>query len=258
MANELNFESLLHQLGENVSTIIKGGYKFSELTMNEQRRILNMGFNPIEIPARISNLYTDFIKGAVELEDDIVDVSTVITIDVKPFVVSQLRQITLGNKYVENGVTYIMREILDSDLVSKIKPTIIEFNNFILRLCVPDLDKEQNVNNQLLLELKQYKKKLNDEDYAKVADLYHLYEIIKFITEIEFQGNTFDFESCPVNKKIKIINSLPQKAIAQINDYIDTVKESEIIASQATNEQTGESIEVDMTSMFFTKTAKEI
>jgi hypothetical protein len=120
------------------------------------------------------------------------------------------------------------------------------------------LAKEQNVNNQLLLELNQYKKKLNDEDYAKVADLYHLYEIIKFITEIEFQGNTFDFESCPVNKKIKIINSLPQKAIAQINDYIDSVKESEIIASQATNEQTGESIEVDMTSMFFTKTAKEI
>jgi hypothetical protein len=149
-----------------------------------------------------------------------------------------------------------MKEILDDDLKSKIEPTIIEFNNFILRLSVPDLIKEQTVNNQLLLELSSYKKKLTDDDYGKVADLYHLYEIIKFITEIEFQGKIFDFEQTPTNKKIKIINTLPQKVIAKINDYIESVKELEYNASKAINEETGNTIEVDMTGMFFTKTAK--
>ena len=61
MSKELNFESLLSELSGNITTVEKGDYVFSELTMKEQRRILNMGFSPIEIPVRISNVYNDFI-----------------------------------------------------------------------------------------------------------------------------------------------------------------------------------------------------
>ena len=35
MAKELNFESLLSELEGNISTITKGDYVFSELTMKE-------------------------------------------------------------------------------------------------------------------------------------------------------------------------------------------------------------------------------
>lgn len=65
MSKELNFESLLSELSGNITTVEKGDYVFSELTMKEQRRILNMGFSPIEIPVRISNVYNDFISEAV-------------------------------------------------------------------------------------------------------------------------------------------------------------------------------------------------
>ena len=65
MSKELNFESLLSELSGNITTVEKGDYIFSELTMKEQRRILNMGFSPIEIPVRISNVYNDFISEAV-------------------------------------------------------------------------------------------------------------------------------------------------------------------------------------------------
>lgn len=258
MANELKFESLLSQLENNISTTIKGEYEFSELTMNAQRRILNMGFSPIEIPVRISNVYNDFIKESVKLKDDIVDVTDVITMDVKPYVMVQLRQLTLGDKYIDSdGKIYTIRKVTDSDLKSKIEPKMIEFNDFILRLEVPTLTKDRIINGQLLVELGNFKKNLSDEDYGKVADLYNVYELTKYITEIELKGDIFNFEKCPVNKKMKIVNNLPQRVVAEITEYIDAVKSHEDKALEAINDETGEITTMDMTTLFFTKNARE-
>ena len=147
MQNELNFESLLSQLEQNISTTTKGRYVFSELTMKDQRRILNMGFSPIEIPVRISNVYDDFISDNVQSKEDVIKSIELITLDVKPYVMVQLRQITLGDIYIDNsGNTYKIREVTDSDLISKIEPKVIEFNNFILRLSVPNLTKDKMIN----------------------------------------------------------------------------------------------------------------
>lgn len=257
MAKELNFESLLSELEGNISTITKGDYVFSELTMKEQRRILNMGFSPIEIPVRISNVYNDFITESVSLKDDIVNVNDIITMDVKPYIIVQLRQLTLGDKFIDNtGNTFTIRKVTDADLKSKVNPKMIEFNNFILRLEVPTLAKDRTINGQLLVELGNFKKNLSDEDYGKVADLYNVYELLKYITEIELNGDIFDFEKCPVNKKMKIINSLPQRVINEINEYIDSVKEHEDKALEAINDETGESTTMDMTTLFFTKHAR--
>lgn len=257
MAKELNFESLLSELEGNISTVTKGDYVFSELTMKEQRRILNMGFSPIEIPVRISNVYNDFISEAVTLKDDIVNANEVITMDVKPYVMVQLRQLTLGDTFIDStGKKYRIRQVTDADLKSKVDPKMIEFNNFILRLEVPTLVKDRMVNGQLLVELGNFKKNLSDEDYGKVADLYNVYELIKYITEIELNGDVFDFEKCPVNKKMKIVNSLPQRVITEINEYIDSVKEHEDKALEAIDDETGEITTMDMTTLFFTKHAR--
>ena len=257
MAKELNFESLLSELEGNISTVTKGDYVFSELTMKEQRRILNMGFSPIEIPVRISNVYNDFISEAVTLKDDIVNANEVITMDVKPYVMVQLRQLTLGDTFIDStGKKYRIRQVTDADLKAKVDPKMIEFNNFILRLEVPTLVKDRMVNGQLLVELGNFKKNLSDEDYGKVADLYNVYELIKYITEIELNGDVFDFEKCPVNKKMKIVNSLPQRVITEINEYIDSVKEHEDKALEAIDDETGEITTMDMTTLFFTKHAR--
>ena len=216
-----------------------------------------MGFSPIEIPVRISNVYNDFITESVSLKDDIVNVNDIITMDVKPYIIVQLRQLTLGDKFIDNtGNTFTIRKVTDADLKSKVNPKMIEFNNFILRLEVPTLAKDRTINGQLLVELGNFKKNLSDEDYGKVADLYNVYELLKYITEIELNGDIFDFEKCPVNKKMKIINSLPQRVINEINEYIDSVKEHEDKALEAINDETGESTTMDMTTLFFTKHAR--
>ena len=80
---------------------------------------------------------------------------------------------------------------------------------------------------------------------------------MKFITEIELDGNVFDFEKSPVNKKMKILNSLPQRVISEITDYVESVKALEQKALTAVDELTNETIEVEMSTLFFAKNARE-
>ena len=138
-----------------------------------------------------------------------------------------------------------------------VEPEIIEFNNFIIRLSAPTLAKDTSVNSQLLVELGNFKGKLTDSDYGKVADMYQVYELMKYITEIELNGNVFDFDRCPVNKKNKIINSLPQKIIGKINDFIEKVKANEENAMTIVDPVTNKSSKVDMSTLFFVRNARE-
>lgn len=256
---ELDFESLISGLSDNVDSVSAGRFTFKELTMKEQRKILNMGFNPIEIPARIENIFNEYISTGVILNDSVMNVLDDVTIDIKPFLIIQLRTLTLGEKYVDNNndKEYTLYDVKPEDFDRVVEPTKIEFNNFIIRLAVPTLAKDTSVNNQLLVELGNFKKKLTEDDYGKVADLYQVYELMKYITEIEMNGNIFDFERCPVNKKNKIINSLPQKVVAQINDYVEKVKANEDIASTITEVGTNETTKVDMSTIFFVRNARD-
>lgn len=247
----------MQELSENNDTVIKGSYTFHELTMKEQRKILNMGFNPIEIPARIENIFNEYIKVGVISNDSIADILDEVTIDLKPFMIVMLRNLTLGNLYVDSNdnKTYTLYDVTDEDLSNPIEPEIIKFNNFIIRLEVPTLAKDSSVNGQLLVELGNFKKNLTESDYGKVADLYQVYELMKYITEIELNGQVFNFERCPVNKKNKIINSLPQKVVGKINDYIEKVKIKEEKALTMVDSE-GNTKVGDISTLFFVRNAR--
>lgn len=260
--NELDFESLLQEIGQNSKKIEKGNYEFSELTMQDQRKILNMGFNPIEIPVRLSNMYNEYIKNAVTIKDEVVNVSRVVGVDIKPFLIVELRNVTLGDKYIESDTKtktkYTIREVLPQDFERTIEPITIKFNDFTIYLEVPTLDKDTALNTQLLTELSKFKpNSIKDEDYGKIADIYQMYEIMKYITEIEFKGSVFDFSRTAVNKKMKIINSLPQRIVVEINDYIETVKQNENLALTMVNDETMEESKISIDALFYAKFARD-
>ena len=214
----------------------------------------------IEIPAKISNLFTDFIKKSVEFENDVADVTEHVTIDIKPLLLNELRRLTLGDLYVDDeGVEYTLRNVTDEDFKHSIEPIIVAFNKFGIRLSVPTLQKEKTIHNQIIADLQQYrnKKQLKDTDYGEIADLYQNYEIMKYVTEITCDGGVYDFESSPKNKKFKLISSLPQKVIGEINDYIELVKENEKKASTIINNETKEEEQVDLNSLFFVRNARK-
>lgn len=258
MKDELNFESLLAELGENTVTIVNGGFQFSELKMSDQRKIMNMSFNPIEIPARVAIIFNEYIKNSVSYTDDVADVSDIVTVDIKPFILTQLRILTLGDTYVDRQTkkVYKIKEIDSADLTSNIEPGFIEFNNMIIRFCVPTITKETSINNQLLLELSKFKKNLSEEDYGKVSDIYQVYEIFKYVTSIESSGKVFDFSNCPTNKKMKIVNNLPHKVVMAINDYIEKSRELAEEKIVAVHPETNEVIRLDVSTIFFENTAR--
>lgn len=263
MKDELTFEDLLSDLQENgVQTSVKGGFRFTEMLHEESQKLMKIGSTSahIEIPAKISNLFTDFIKKSVEFEDDVTDVTEIVTTDIKPLLLNELRRITLGDLYVDDdGVEYTLREVTNSDFTHTVDPTIISFNKFGIRLSSPTLQKEKNIHNQIIADLQHYrnKKQLKDTDYGEIADIYQNYEIMKYITEITCDGGVYDFESSPKNKKIKLISSFPQKVIADINDYIELVKENEKKACTIINNETKEEEQVDLNALFFVRNSRK-
>lgn len=258
MKDELNFESLLAELGENTSSIVNGGFRFTELKMSDQRKIMNMSFNPIEIPARVAIIFNEYIKNSVSYNDDIADVSNTVTVDIKPFILTQLRILTLGDTYVDrqSKKVYKINPVDAKDLTSTIEPGFVEFNNMIIRFCVPTIAKETAINNQLLLELGKFKKNLTEEDYGKVSDIYQVYEIFKYVTTIESNDKVFDFSNCPINKKMKIVNNLPHKVVMSINDYIEKSRSNAEEKIVATIAETNETIKLDVSTIFFENTAR--
>ncbi len=264
MKEELTFEDLISDLKENgVQTSEKGGYKFTEMLHEESQKLMKIGSSSshLEIPAKVSNLYTDFIKNSIELVDDIVDITTVVTIDIKPLLLNELRRITLGSVYYEDedGVEFELKEVVEEDFNNTIEPTIISFGKFGIKLSVPTIAKEKSINLSLLNDLQPYrnKKQLKDTDYGEIADLYQNYEIMKFITEIDCGGSVFDFESSPKNKKFKLISSLPQRVIAEIDDYIEHVKYNEIKACTIINKETKEERQIDINNLFFVRNSRK-
>ena len=80
---------------------------------------------------------------------------------------------------------------------------------------------------------------------------------MKDITEIEFKGKVFDFAKTAVNKKMKIINSLPQRVVADINEYIESVKENENLALTMVNDETMEESKISIDALFYSKFARD-
>jgi hypothetical protein len=259
-SNELDFESLLQELGDNSKKLVKGEFEFTELTMQDQRKITNIGFNPIEIPVKMSNIHNEYIKGSVNYAEDLANVAKTVTVDIKPFLIVQLRHLTLGDKYVDSdskGV-FTLREVMAEDFDKKVEPEVIKFNDFVIHLEVPTIEKDTSLNNQLLVELSKYKpNSIKDDDYGKIADIYQMYEIMKYITEIEFNGNVFDFSMAALNKKTKVINSLPQRVVVDINDYIEKVKANETVALTMINDETQEESTMSIDSLFYSKFARD-
>lgn len=255
---------MLEELKENgIQTSLKGGYKFTEMVHEESQKLIKLSISSsqFELPAKSSNLYSEYIKKSVQFEDTADEnIMSHVTIDIKPQMLNELRRLTLGDLYVDSDTDkeYKLKEMTDDDFISKISPTIVEFNKFGIRLSVPTLEKEMSINNQLIVDLQPYRnKKIQDSDYGAVADLYQSYEIMKYISQIEVGDAVYDFDSTPKNKKFKLISMLPQRVVSAIDDYSQLVKEHADKGLVAVDVETGEEIEVSINSLFTSVEAKK-
>ena len=257
-----SFENILAELKNNTKETVKGNYNIKEITLKQQRKILNGGFEAVEMPAKMANIYNDFIRESVVRNDTMVDILQVATVDIKPFLLIELRRNTFGDTYIgdkdeEDEVEnkqYKLYEPVESDFESSIKPTKVKFGNITIKLDVPTLEKDGKYNSLLLNSaLSQFKKKkVDDSNLGQIADSYQLYEMMKYISTIIFNNVEYDFDKVPMAQKMKFLDMISPTIVNSINKYIKKIKKSEDKAYKAVSDD-GDEIKLDINTLFFNK-----
>lgn len=256
----LTFDHLINELKSNNSQSVKGDYTFKELTHKQQRKILSGNFDAVEIPAKLACIYTDYLSESVIKNDDMVDLSRIITLETKPYFINVLRTISFGSTYYNKGQGYDLYEVKPEDLEPKAKPHTIIANKFKINLEVPTIFEDSRYNNLLINALSPYKKRksIADVNVGSVTDLYQMYELLKYIVSFEFNGEVYRFNQYSIQDRIKFLNNLSGITIEEIKNYIkDNVKSVENIALSATSQTTGEKIIADINTIFFTSTTRK-
>lgn len=238
-----SFENILAELKNSATETVKGNYVIREITLKQQRKILNGGFEAVEMPAKLANIYNDYIRESVVRNDSMVDISQVVTVDVKPYLLIELRKNTFGDIYYGDGdedeevenKEYKLYEVTAKDLESAIKPVKVKFGNVTIKLDVPTIEKESKYNALLISTgLSSFKKKKIDEStLAQVADVYQLYEMMKYISTIVFDGVEYDFDKVAMAQKMRFLDMISPTIVNNINKFIKKVKKSEEKAFKA-------------------------
>ncbi len=250
----LTFDTLLNELKNNNAELVKGDYTFKELSHKQQRKILSGSFDAVEIPAKLANIYSDFLDESVFCNNDVIDLTRVITLETKPYFINTLRTVSFGPLYYSNGKEYELYEVKPEDLVSKAPKKTIVANKFKINLEVPTIFDDGRYNNLLINALGPYKKRksINDLNLGSVTDLYQIYELLKYIVSFEFNGDTYRFNQYSIQDRIKFLNNLSSGTIDEIKEYIkEYVKKPEEIALSAVSPTTGEKITADINRIFF-------
>lgn len=256
----LTFDNLINELKSNSKQVQVGSYTFKELSHKQQRKILNGSFDAVEIPAKLANIYSDYLSESVYKNDDLVDLSRIITLETKPYFINVLRMVSFGNKYYSKGEEYELYTVTAEDLEPKAKPHTIIANKFKINLEVPTIFDDGRYNNLLSNALAPHKKKksIQDVNAGSVTDLYQIYELLKYIVSFEFNGQVYRLGQYSIQDRIKFLNNLSPITIDEIKTYIkDTVKKAEQTALAATNVTTGDKIIADINSLFFSTTTRK-
>ena len=254
---EFSFEDILEEIGSISNEIECGPYRVKELTMHHQRKNLTAGLEPVEAPLRTNRIFNEYIKENVESTDSFGDICDIIDVSERPYLINLLRKATLGDEYKHDDKVYHLYEVTDKDFDIDGKNQSFECGSMTVHLEFPSLTKDNKMNEQLSIALGPYKRRsLNDEDYGNIADIYNLYEIMKYVAVIEKDGNSIEFDTLSLSNRKKFIDKLPIRYIEKIGDFISQVKEHEKKCFTAINvSDKNDEIEVDASSIFSAKSA---
>lgn len=256
----LTFDNLINELKNNNAQVVVGPYTFKELTHKQQRKILGGNFDAVEIPAKLANIYSDYLSESVSISEDPVDLARIITLETKPYFINILRTTSFGSTYYDKGQSYELYKVQPEDLEPKAKPHTIIANKFKINLSVPTLHDDTRYNNLLVNALAPHKKKksLTDVNVGSVTDLYQMYELLKYIVSFEFNGQIYNFGQYSIQDRIKFLNNLSSITIEEIKEYVkEHVKKSEEIALAAISHTTGDKIIADINTIFFSTTTRK-
>tara|TARA_R110000772_G_scaffold139117_3_gene248242 strand:- start:456 stop:1196 length:741 start_codon:yes stop_codon:yes gene_type:complete len=238
-----NFKTVLNEiknLRKNLNFFSPSNNKelqISPLSLKQQKSIIENGFS-----SSLSILFFNVTFFNIIKENFIGDIKDLNTLD-RVNISLSLRQ-KISNEYKdEDSNTYNISEVIEKnkeEIVIEAKEVVTE--NFTFKLKSPNLEIDNKINKILL---KKYKNKKLDDGVINllISDLY-VYEMLKFIEEINFGETTINIQD-DLDNSLKFINEINTYELKDILKYINEVRDLELNLSKIPKTDTNINITAD-------------
>ena len=238
-----NFKTVLNEiknLRKNLNFFSPSNNKelqISPLSLKQQKSIIENGFS-----SSLSVLFFNVTFFNIIKENFIGDIKDLNTLD-RVNISLSLRQ-KISNEYKdEDSNTYNILEVIEKnkeEIVIEAKEVVTE--NFTFKLKSPNLEIDNKINKILL---KKYKNKKLDDGVINllISDLY-VYEMLKFIEEINFGETTINIQD-DLDNSLKFINEINTYELKDILKYINEVRDLELNLSKIPKTDTNINITAD-------------
>ena len=242
-----NFKTVLNEiknLRKNLNFFSPSNNKelqISPLSLKQQKSIIENGFS-----SSLSVLFFNVTFFNIIKENFIGDIKDLNTLD-RVNISLSLRQ-KISNEYKdEDDNVYNISDVIEKNKEEiVIAPKEVVTENFTFKLKSPNLEIDNKINKILL---KKYKNKKLDDGVINllISDLY-VYEMLKFIEEINFGETTINIQD-DLDNSLKFINEINTYELKDILKYINEVRDLELNLSKIP--KTDSDTNINITADFF-------
>jgi hypothetical protein len=197
---------------------------FKPLSVKQQKDLIKTGLDGVLSGITLSNVINNIII------ENCTESYNFLVFDKIPIILN-LRKQSFGNLFTvtedEKQKTYDLDEILDKDLIYSTNHTswLVEMKDVKLSINVEiaSIKDDTKINEFQLEKLK----KLKDEQLSETVGSLFIYEILKFVTGIEVDGEKLDLTKLPLKDRLSVIESIPATFNNSVLEYIQVFRKEE-------------------------------
>jgi hypothetical protein len=218
--------------------------KFKALNLKQQKGLLTSSIDESLTKLSFNSYFYNIIKDNIL---DTLDTNQLLTID-RSIIALNLRTKALESTALIQDKTIDLNKVVDNVPNVQIKnyplESVIVDNNITVKVKAPSLGVDNDLNGFAL------SKKNQDSDFKVVIGELFVYELTKFITDININaGETptvISFASTKVSDRIAIVEKLPSSVVNKVLDFIKNYRNLETLYLKV------DDVTIDIDGSFFT------
>lgn len=197
---------------------------FKPLSVKQQKDLIKTGLDGVLSGITLSNVINNIIN------ENCTESYNFLVFDKMPIILNLRRQ-SFGNLFTvtedDKQKIYDLDEILSKDLKYSDDSTSwkIEMKDVKLSINVDiaNIKDDTKINEFQLEKLK----KLKDEQLSETIGSLFIYEILKFVTKIEVDGEELDLTKLSLKDRLNVIENIPATFNNNVLEYIQTFRKEE-------------------------------
>ena len=192
--------------------------KLNPLSVKQQKNLLRL---TMDGPAGVANTLKEINN---IIFDNVIDKDVDISSIDKYAILLELRKKSLGSSITIDDKKYNLNDIAKPEKPSPgVFSATVKYSNIEVKLELPDLSKENKFLSKVAHEIKKVKE---DQGKETITTMY-LYEVIKVIKTISFDGTEISFSELTNDECKQIVENFPVSLNQKILNYVKVTKDYE-------------------------------